>query len=170
MTAFLFSILFLVSCGNSDTSANDSRNTIPDPEHYIKDSPDSVTFDSVLYTGWYYIVDTSDYKRRLDKTKEFYFIDPTPIITAKNITELKMYTANEGGFGLLMRLDEISTKAWSVATEKSIGRRLAFIVDNRLLHTPSVNSQITGGVTALNRNDYSKAELENFKTIIDSER
>ena len=97
MTAFLFSILFLLSCRNSDTSANDSRITIPDPEHHIKDSPDILTFDSVLYTGWYYIVDTSGYKRRLDKTDEFYFIDPTPITTAKNITELKIYTANEGG-------------------------------------------------------------------------
>ena len=69
-----------------------------------------------------------------------------------------------------MRLNETGTKAWSVATEKSVGRKLAFILDNRLLHAPSVNSQITGGVTALNRNEYSKAELENFKTIIDSER
>lgn len=69
-----------------------------------------------------------------------------------------------------MRLDETGTKAWSIATKKAVGRKLAFILDNRLLHAPAVNSQIIGGVTALNRSDYSKAELEDFKTIILSER
>jgi hypothetical protein len=170
MTAILLSFLFLFSCGHSDTSANDSRTTIPDPEHHIKDSPDILTFDSVLYTGWYYIVDTSSYKRQLDKTNEIYFVDPTPITTAKNITTLEIYTANNGGFGLMMQLNEVGTKAWRIATEKSVGRKLAFILDNRLLHAPFVNSQITGGVTALNRSDYSKAELVNLKTIIASER
>ena len=31
-------------------------------------------FGNILSTGWYYIVDTSDYKRQLDKTQEYYFI------------------------------------------------------------------------------------------------
>jgi preprotein translocase subunit SecD len=142
----------------------------PDPEHRIKGVPQTTTFDSFLYTGWYYIVDTSDCKRKLDKTSEFYFIDPAPITTVKNIMELKMYKAKDGYFGLSMRLDETGTKAWSIATEKAVGRKLAFILDNRLLHAPTVNLQIEGGVTALNRSDYSKAELENFKTMIESER
>jgi hypothetical protein len=49
-------------------------------------------------------------------------------------------------------------------------KKLAFILDNRLLQVATVNSQITGGITALNRRDYSRQELENFKIIIESEK
>ena len=94
-------------------------------------------------------------------------------MTAKNFTTFEIYESNAGGqkyIGLTMRLDQTGTENWSVATEKSIGKQLAFILDNRLLQVAKVNAQITAGVTALNRGDYSRAELENFKTIIESEK
>ena len=69
-----------------------------------------------------------------------------------------------------MRLDKEGTQHRSYATQKAIMNKLAFILDNRLLQVATVNSQITSGVTALNRGDYSKQELENFKTTIETER
>ena len=39
------------------------------------------TQNSTLATGWYHIVETENgFKRQLDKTDEYYFIDPKPII------------------------------------------------------------------------------------------
>ena len=69
-----------------------------------------------------------------------------------------------------MRLGKEGTENWSYATQKAIMKKLAFILDNRLLQVATVNSQITGGITALNRRDYSRQELENFKIIIESEK
>jgi preprotein translocase subunit SecD len=109
----------------------------------------------------------------LDKSTDTFFIDPKPIVVVKNFTTFEIYESNADGqkyIGLTMRLDEVETENWSVATEKAIGKQLAFILDNRLLHVAKVNSQISACVTALNRGDYSKSELENFKTIIESER
>ena len=174
-TLFLSFILILTSCSESGSQIKSGDRLLEEPEHHIKDSPDITKHDStILYTGWYYIVDTDNgFKRQLDKSTDTFFIDPKPIVTAKNFTTFEIYESNAGGenyIGMTMRLDGKGTENWSVATEKAIGKQLAFILDNRLLQVAKVNSQITAGVTALNRGDYSRAELENFKTIIESEK
>ena len=176
MTTLFLSFMFLLTaCSDNNSQAQVGDRLLEDPEHHIKDSPNITKHDStILYTGWYYIVDTDNgFKRQLDKSTDTFFIDPKPIVVAKNFTTFEIYESNAGGqkyIGLTMRLDEQGTENWSVATEKAIGKQLAFILDNKLLYVAKVNSQITAGVTALNRGDYSKAELENFKTIIESEK
>ncbi len=175
MTAFLFSVaLLLTSCANNAKQKVGDR-LLEDPEHHIKDSPDILKHDStILYTGWYFVVDTpNSYKRQLDKSDETYYLDPTPIITAKNVTTFEIYESTFKGkkdVELAMRLDKEGTESWSNATLRAQGSKLAFILDNRLLQVATVNSQITGGITALNRGDYSRQELENFITIIQSEK
>jgi hypothetical protein len=177
MTSILFSLVFLIFCSYDDSSKQDARITIPDLEHHIKDSPDILKFDSnILYTGWYYVIDTlNDYKRQLDKSNEIYYIDPKPIVSAKNFATFEIYEAGSNDkkyLGLTMRLDKYGTESWSYATRRADMNYipLAFILDNRLLQVAKVNSQITGGVTALNRGVYTREELENFKTIIESEK
>jgi hypothetical protein len=176
MTTLFLSFMFLLTaCSDNNSQAQVGDRLLEDPEHHIKDSPNITKHDStILYTGWYYIVDTDNgFKRQLDKSTDTFFIDQKPIVVAKNFTTFEIYESNAGGqkyIGLTMRLDEQGTENWSVATEKAIGKQLAFILDNKLLYIAKVNSQITAGVTALNRGDYSKAELENFKTIIESEK
>jgi hypothetical protein len=179
MTTLLFYfMLFFTSCAdNSSTERNRKigNRLLEDPEHYIKDSPDILKHDStVLYTGWYYVVDSSNgYKRQLDRSEETYYLDPKPIVTAKNFTTFEIYESNFKGkryLGLTMRLDKEGTRNWSNATLRAQGNKLAFILDNRLLQVAMINSHITGGVTALNRGDYSRQELENFKAIIKSEK
>jgi preprotein translocase subunit SecD len=172
----LASLFLLTTCTNSIKDKPEAGDRLlADPEHAIKDSPGITKFDrTLLYTGWYYLVESDNgYKRQLDKSTETYFIDRHPIVTAKNFTSLDIYESNAGGqtyAGLSMNLDDEGTANWSVATEKSMDKKLAFILDNRLLEVARVNSQITTGVTALNRREYSRAELENFKTIIESEK
>lgn len=179
MTTFLFSIaLLLTSCtDNSSTGRNKiiGDRLLEDPEHHIKDSPDILKHDStILYTGWYYVVDSlNGYKRQLDQSDEIYYLDPKPIITAKNIATFEIYESSfqdNKDVGLAMRLDKEGTESWSKATLRAQGSRLAFILDNRLLQVAMVNSQIIGGVTALNRGIYSRQELVSFKTIIESEK
>ena len=168
-------ILVLTCCSGGNSQAKSGDRLLEDPEHHIKDSPDITKFDStILYTGWYYVLDSDNgFERQLDNSSDIFFIDSKPIVTAKNFTTLEIYESNVGGkkyLGLTMRLDKAGTENWSIATERSIGKQLAFILDNRLLQVAKVNAQITSGLTALNRGDYSKEELENLKTIIESEK
>ena len=175
MVQLFFSLIFLLTACTENNSQNKvSVRLLEDPEHHINDSQEITKHDStILYTGWYYIIDTNNgYKRILDKSTETYYLDRNPIVTAKNFTKLEIYETKgeKKYFGLSIRFDEEGTERWSLATEKSIGKKLAFILDNRLLYVPEVNSQITGGMSAINRGDYSKDELENFKNIIESEK
>lgn len=120
---------------------------------------------------WYYIIDTNTgYNRQLTKSEEVYFIKPKPIVTAANFSKLQIYNNKEGGLEMLIKPDEKGTEAWSIATEKYVGKKLAFILDNKLLEADYVNSQITAGVTALISGGHTKGELENFKTMIESEK
>lgn len=174
-TLFISLIILLTSCSDNNSQTKKGDRLLEDPEHHIKDSLDIIKYDStILYTGWYYVIDNDkNFKRQLDKSTDTFYIDPQPIVTAKNFTTLEIYESNADGqkyVGLTMRLDQTGTENWGIATEKSIGKQLAFILDNRLLQVVKVNEQIITGVTALNRGAYSRAELENIKTIIESEK
>lgn len=148
---------------------------LEDPEHHIKDDKNILKHDStILYTGWYYIIDSpNNFKRQLDQSDEGYYLHPKPIVTAKNFSSIEIYESGsltKKNLGLTIRLDKEGVKNWSYATLKATGNKLAFILDNRLLQVSLVNSQITDGITALNRGIYSKQELENFKIIMESEK
>lgn len=181
MPPFLFYlVILLTSCADNSSTKGNKRigdRLLETPEQLTKDSSDILINDStLLYTGWYYVIDTPNgYKRQLDKSNETYYLDPKPIVIAKNFTTFEIYEStfnDKQYFGLSINLDKEGTENWSNATRKAeiTGTRLAFILDNRLLQVSKVNSQITGGVTALNRGEYSRQELEYFITIIKSEK
>ncbi len=157
----IFIAVLFLNCVNLETKTNlpaTKESSIVDP-------------DSILITGWYYILDDQNgIKRQLDRDSLYYFLDPTPIVTVKNISDFEIYTARAGDVGLKMTLDESGTAAWSQATEKSIGKRLAFVVDNKLLHVPLVNAKISFGLTALNRGIYSREDLVAIAKIIEKEK
>ena len=162
ITTFILAFAFiLTNCSGSNSQTKSNNN-----EHH---NTDTTKLDSTyLETGWYYVVDNNNnFQRQLDKSTDTFFIDPKSIVTAKNFTKFEIYTSRYGDVGLSMLLDKTGTENWSIATEKSIGNYLAFILDNKLLQVARVNSQITAGVTALNRGDYSKEELEKIRTIIE---
>lgn len=159
-TVILLTILFssCISTRNKTLTNSQKDNT-------------NINSNTTLQTGWYFIVDKNNgVKRQLDKDTIFYYLDPKPIITAKNIEKSEIYLSRFGDTGLSMKLDKKGTKAWSNATERTIGNQLAFIVDNKLLSVPKVNAQITGGMAALNRNIYTREQLEEIMLTIENEK
>jgi len=175
-TLFFFLAFLLPECTGSSTTSikTGPGDTLLETSVLIKDNQVSKQDSTSLYTGWYYIVDTANrFERQLDKSSQTFFINPNPIVTAKNFTTLEIYESSAAGhkyLGLTMRLDKKGTEQWSTATGISIGKQLAFILDNKLLHVATVMSQITAGVTALNRGNYTRQELEKFKGIIENEK
>jgi preprotein translocase subunit SecD len=162
----LLSILTLTNC-SSDAQINSV-----DQDKIIEMTFQTNIKDSTLATGWYYIIETDNgFKRQLDKATEFYFIDPKPIVTKENFKNLEIFETDFGGayedyIGLKIMLDKFGTERWAEATEKSIGGRLALIIDGKLVNAPNVNAQITSGMTSLNRTEYSRKELEDFEKQI----
>ena len=137
MIAFLF-----LGCG---TNSNSNENQV---SIHKKSKKKIIEGDSVLQSGWYYVVDSGKgYKRKLEKTEEYYFIAPIPIVAVEDFTTLQVNKSNiSDSYVLTIHFNDTAAEAWSIATGKSIGNRLAFILDNKLLFTPMVNAQITKGI------------------------
>lgn len=173
---FTFSIFMLTGCSNSQKPQSKKSSRLPeDPEHHTKDNPDILKRDStVLYTGWYYIADTPNtYMRELEKTDETYYLNLQPIVTVKSFTTIEFYENNYNGklyYGLQMQCDKTGTEAWRLATRKAIYKKVAFILDNKLLFVATVNSEITNGVAVINSDKHSRAEFENIRAIIETEK
>jgi preprotein translocase subunit SecD len=127
--------------------------------------------DSALMTGWYCISGAgSGFVRQLDKTDEFYAVNPFPILTAEDIITLAVDKNNRGELYLSMKFGKAGTELWRVATGKSVGKNLALIVNDRLISMPYVNSEITTGVSAFGRTGCPKEEYEAVKQEIESNR
>jgi len=141
---------------------------------YSKSSDLVSGHDSFLKTGWYYVSEReTNYKRQLDKTSDFYFIDPNVIVPVEQFEKLELSESkyeNEKYPMIIIRFDSKGTENWSIATEKSIGGKLALIINNKLVIAPKVNAQITAGVSAINRSDYSQQEIDEIYKTIDTER
>ena len=129
--------------------------------------------DSTLATGWYYILETENgFKRQLDKTEEFYFIDPKPILVKEHFDKLEIFETNfhgqyENYVGLSIQIHKNYKDLWANATEKSMYKRLGLVINNKLVNAPMVNARIENGMSSLNRIEYSRDELENFKKQIE---
>jgi preprotein translocase subunit SecD len=122
-----------------------------------------------LKTGWYYISDKkNNYPRQLDQSNEQYYIDPKPIVLASHFSAVKVQEGNYGSF-ILINFDAYGTAAWSTATGVALNKKLALIIDDKLIFTPQVNAQITSGVSALNRGIYSLGELERLTKLLRAE-
>lgn len=137
------------------------------PKRTITNTNDS------LATGWYYVTDSTGWKRTLLKTSEEYHLDPQPILTAQDIDRMEVvegHNAPQPFYLLVMYFDADAAKTWKDATHRYIFRKLAFVIDNRLVHVATVQSGIDGGVAAINSGTYTKEELEQFKFQIEAER
>ena len=137
----------------------------------LTESLNTLQIDTNLTTGWYYISDSeNDYKRNLIGTIEYHFIAPVPIITVKDFKNIKIYKNNYShDLGLGIEFTEAGTEAWSAATEKSIGKKLAFILKNKLIFAPIINGKITGGFSAITGRNTSKKDLKKLKREIEAE-
>ena len=96
------------------------------------------------------------------------YLNPEPIVTSSDFKTIEIYKDNAGNYGLTIKLNEHGTKEWSIATGKTIERKLAFVFNNNLIYTPMVNAQINSGVTALNRGDLNEVELKEIKKQIEN--
>ena len=158
-------LLTTASCAVQNKKENKIRNLS------LEESYEKNLTNSILMTGWYYISDIdSGFARQLDRTDEFYTINPFPIVTAEDVTMLSIEKDNWGGVFLSMRFGKEGTERWRVATGRSIGKKLAFIVNDKLLYVPQVHSEITAGVSALSRIDYSKEDYERAKQAIENNK
>ena len=114
--------------------------------------------ESTLATGWYHIIDEENgFKRELDKSDEIYFIDPKPIIIKEYFDKVEIHETKKieskqvNNFRLSIQIHKKYEHLWADATEKSVGKRFALIINNKLISNPKVMGRIEGGLSSLSK-------------------
>jgi preprotein translocase subunit SecD len=179
MTLILAFILLILPADGKSTGRHTKQEDAltGNSEQHIKDKSKIAQADNtILTTGWYYVTPKGKgIKQQLDKSNEIYFLDKHPIVTARNFSKFLIDGSTVAGpkkyaYRLVIELDDAGADYWSIATKKSIGKQLAFVVRNRLLYVVKVFDQLDNGITVMDRGSDSKEELEKLKKIIESER
>lgn len=99
----------------------------------------SSTHETVRPDGWYYVIDM-----------ETDSLSDTPIVTLKDFAKLKLDSTQSADtdsitYRIFGRLTESGRKVWAEATEKSIGKHIAFLFNGVILTAPLVNCRIENG-------------------------
>jgi len=121
-----------------------------------------------LVTGCYYITEDSTHMKRSvrNKTDETYFVDPKPIFHVGNFKEVTI--SREPAYSIYISLDIDGRLAFAKASEKYVGKKLAFIINDILVMAPRVTAKVDGGELQIT-GDFDEEEIENYYLQIDKE-
>lgn len=152
MRILLYAVLLLISFGCNPNQTNKEVDIDAVYQKNIK--------DSVLATGWYFVVerDSNAFVRQESLTGEPFRINPRPIVVAAHIRDIELGKNSIGDMFVNMLFDKQGTELWSQATQKAINSHLVFIIDDEIYATPRVNAQITGGRSGFGREDCTESD------------
>ncbi len=179
MAATAIITLLLFSCNSSDTVSKQSVKE--SSKNYSKDSSEILKFNRALHTGWYFVSDTlTGYKRQLFKFNESYSIEPTPIVTTVNFKEVSLFHEKDC-WAVFTWLNKSGAQSLNIAKQKARGKKLAFILDDKLIRLQPVDDpqfasveddvdpRVYGEVLTFPCNSFPQDELKNFDTILKNE-
>jgi hypothetical protein len=96
-------------------------------------------------------------------------LHPIPFVSKNDIERVDVFLNQNGTYGLEMDFNNKATKIWEIATDKSFKEysELAFVLNGKLVYiTMAKRGKISNGKSAIIRDDYSKAEIEEMKLIL----
>lgn len=97
--------------------------------------------------GWYYMYDNEKDSLSAD-----------PILTVKDFVGLELDSTTSSGKKIYQISGTVSKHKrikWADATEKSIGKRIAFVYNDRVITAPQVNMRIDGGRFAITGEEHN---------------
>lgn len=68
-----------------------------------------------------------------------------PIVTVKEFTSLRLDSDMNGTYVILGQISKHKTEKWADETEKSIGKQIAFVLNDSIITAPQVNDRIGSG-------------------------
>jgi len=87
---------------------------------------------------------TKDYELLSDqKGAEWFLVEKVPVITGADLKTAYVSTDEFGMPAVSFELTDKGSKAFSEATEKNIGRRLAIVLDKKVISAPVIRSKIS---------------------------
>jgi hypothetical protein len=186
-TLFCFVLItaIFISCSNNlrmnqmkkqdqkeDKELTKKLSTIPVPTAFLGNEKDSL----YLKTGWYMVAD--DLTKGVPKEiiingqNQTIYIDPFTQLSVKDIEFFYLVKDPRvaSRVNIMMYFNGIGTEKWSVLTEKSIRKQLAFVINNVVVSIPMVQSQIINGISLFDGVDYTPEEMFAIKRLLESQK
>ena len=125
-------------------------------------------------TGCYYVIDNSAgscLKPQPDRSDRTYCLETKSIATKADFlgVELNEFILEQKTeYALNIRLNDKGRDEFAKATERYIGKRIAFVIDNHLIMAPVVKDRIDSGIIRLDTLHWTYDELRSFYETINS--
>lgn len=105
-----------------------------------------------------------------DTIFNLYALNPIPVIKGEDIENADWEKIDNSGknFCISINLKQEAINSWANATRENIGKSIAIILDNKVLATPIVRSEIKNGKCQIT-GDFSETEAKCFAILMNSE-
>ncbi|HRH38062.1 MAG TPA: hypothetical protein PK760_06940 [Flavobacteriales bacterium] len=148
-------------------------------------APNTTSFvtDGRLASGFYFLVDSGyGYPRRHPDAKDLpadlvlygtelmLFVDPSPIVTVGNFSNIMADEDMTGEPEVNLVMDEVGRVRWLVATRRSVNKPLAIVVNDQVVSAPIVMSEIAGGHASIGMRQATEQQTEDFARMLEHER
>lgn len=125
-------------------------------------------------TGCYFVIDNtteSCVRPQPDKSGRSYCLDTKPIVTKvdfRNVELNEFMLEQKTEYALIIRLNDKGRDKFAKATDRYTGKRIAFVIDNRLIMAPVAKTRIESGTIRLGTRYWTHDDLKIFYETINS--
>lgn len=163
----LTATVFLSGCTHQPVP-NDPR-LLAELERIVIPNTSTWVTDGELATGLYFVVD-SGYGYPRKNEWEVLYIDPSPIVTAGNLTRIRTDNSPDDRLDVVFEMDSIGSARWQVATRRCAGDRVAIVVQNEVVSAPTVTEEIPLGRASFDPGPNSSISAVQFAEILKREK
>ncbi|USO02795.1 MAG: protein translocase subunit SecD [Alphaproteobacteria bacterium] len=95
-----------------------------------------------------------------------YYVEPEVLLSGEDLTTVKVFS--EGSNGVSFELNSFGTERFKDITSKNIGRRLAIVIDNKIVTAPKITQAIPYGQAMISSEKTTLEEATRLKIILSS--
>jgi preprotein translocase subunit SecD len=165
-TLFLLLLCYWPVYGQEDSLQKTGSTTLS------KNQESSLPISVKLPTGIYYVIEESTNTTKLSNEKDTLYVLNTPIVTVAEFKKIKSKADKySGGYHIEITLNEEGKTKFYEASIKSYEKKLAIVVNGKLIMAPIVKSPISTGIFIITLGYYanSKHEVEKIKQQLEME-
>lgn len=159
------------ACAVGNNNSQNEENIACQAEDSVVTAYAFKDFNGRLVSGCYYVTDSlSGVERTMWKTGEKLYISPKAIVAVANFGSIKIESDQFGKSAILVSLDKEGAEKFAEATEKWVGRQLAFVINDTLVSAPQVNMRIDGGNLMITNLGFTEDKCREFVDSMNSEK
>ncbi len=165
---FCFLLIVLLSNCSPVYLYKDSVTSIYKSTYEIKEINIS---NQSLVTGWYLIGEKeTEFSRTYFFNEANYFIEPEPMVSIYDIENMyrTSYLKDKSDKNIHIQIKSDSWDRWYSETNKSIGKKMGFVLNNSLIYVSLIGGGIPKGASRIYLSDLEESKILEIENSISS--